>query len=72
MKAEIKYMGVVVSMEGFKAARRGHVGFESLTCPICDAMTPGRDRGDSVAYVCEAGHARLEWNHTPEQVRASA
>ena len=75
MMAQVKYMGVVVNMESFKAARRGSGRFESLTCPICDKVTEARDRGDVVAYVCtggEIGHARLEWTHDPSQVSACA
>ena len=73
MIEQVKYMGIVVCLESYKATRTGASRFETVACPLCDSPAEGRGRGQNVAYVCdggEMGHARLEWTHMPDQVVA--
>lgn len=75
MRAKVKYMGVVISMESFRAAREGKMTFDPVACPVCDAVSAGRFQRDEVVYDCsggEMGHDHIKWSHRPEDVRRRA
>lgn len=71
METPFQNGGNVVDFMKFRSARRGLAGFDSVHCPLCDALTPPRDRSIVIAYVCEgvaAAHSRFEWTHAPDDV----
>lgn len=75
MRAKVKYTGVVISMESFRAARQGNPVFDHVACPVCDAVSTGRFQRDEVVYECsggEMGHDPVKWSHRPEDVRRRA